>query len=159
LKIDRNCQVEFIETDLGHVKLRTQNKMKYLSLAVLLLVFACEPGKSKAIRQIKKEALEIHDEVMPKMGELRRTRKDLMLQANSLVDADSVRAQLLMAASDEIAAANESMMNWMRNYDPDFDGTEDEQLDYFQKQKVSIEEVKKIMNESLVRGKEVLGVN
>jgi hypothetical protein len=82
-----------------------------------------------------------------------------MLQADSLVDRDSVRAQLLMAASDEIAAANESMMNWMRNYDPEFDGTEDEQLDYFQKQKRSIEEVKRAMNESLAKGKEVLEVN
>jgi uncharacterized protein YgfB (UPF0149 family) len=157
--IDRNCQVEFIETGIGYVKNKNQNIMKYLSFAALLLFFACEPGKSEAIRQIKKEALEIHDEVMPKMGELRRARKDLMLQADSLVDRDSVRAQLLMAASDEIAAANESMMNWMRNYDPEFDGTEDEQLDYFQKQKRSIEEVKRAMNESLAKGKEVLEVN
>lgn len=130
--------------------------MKYLLFISLLFVFACQPSKADEIKQIKKEALDIHDEVMPKMGELRRAKKDLMLLADSLAETDSLRAEMLMAASDEVASANESMMNWMRNFEPDFEGAEDEKLTYFQKQKASIEEVRTAMNESLVKGKKIL---
>lgn len=130
--------------------------MKYLIFVSLVFVFACEPSKSEEIKKIKKEALVIHDEVMPKMGALRRARKDLMLQADSLIEVDSVKAQMLMTASDEIARANESMMNWMRNYDPEFEGTEEEKLIYFKEQRASIDQVRTAMNESLTKGNEIL---
>lgn len=130
--------------------------MKYLLFISLALVFACEPSKKGEINLVKKEALDIHDEVMPKMGELRRTRKDLMLQADTLMEVDSSRAQMLLEASDEIATANESMMDWMRNFEPEYEGTEEEILDYFTKQKVLIEEVREAMNESLEKGNKML---
>lgn len=130
--------------------------MRNILLLLLTLVFACSPSKSDEIKLIKKQALDIHDEVMPKMGELRRARKDLMLRADSLMEKDSVRAQQLLNASNEIANANESMMNWMRNFEPEFEGSEEEMLDYFKKQKESIEIVKFSMSESLTKGKEMI---
>ena len=130
--------------------------MKYLFFLSLAFVFACEPNKSEEIKQIKKEALDIHDEVMPKMGVLRKAKKSLVLLADSVIKVDSVRADVIISASEDIAKANASMMDWMRNFEPEFEGSEEEMLKYFNEQKVSIEEVKKAMDESLARGEEYL---
>lgn len=130
--------------------------MKYILYIALAFVFACQPSKQEEIKQVKKEALEIHDEVMPKIGALKRTRKDLMSLADSLIGIDSAKAQTIMQAADDVSRADESMMSWMRNFDPEFEGTEEERLDYFKNQKTSIEEVKKVMNESLAKGREML---
>lgn len=131
--------------------------MKNILFLSLFFVFACQPNKSEEIKQIKKEALDIHDEVMPKMGVLKKAEKSLILLADSVVQADSVKAKVIMKVSGDIAAANASMMDWMRNFEPEFEGTDEERLNYFTEQKKSIEEVKRAMNESLANGEEFLG--
>ncbi len=98
----------------------------------------------------------IHDEVMPKMGELRRTRKDLLLQADSLMESNPDRAAMLTTVADEIGNANEGMMQWMRAYEPEFEGTDEEIKQYLEDQKVAIQKVKDEMIESLKKGNDVL---
>ncbi len=101
--------------------------------------------------------MSIHDEVMPKIGDLRRARKDLLLQADSLMESNPDRAAMLTTVADDIADASEGMMQWMRAYEPDFEGSEEEIRQYFKDQKKAIQEVKERMNSSLAKGKEVLG--
>ena len=108
------------------------------------------------IAELKTEVLAVHDEVMPKMGDLRRARKDLMLQADSLIESDPERAALLNAAADALGNANESMMQWMRAYEPEFEGTEEEIREYLLGQKESIQKVKEDMLGSLAAGQEIL---
>lgn len=131
--------------------------MKYLSLLLVAVCVACGPGKKEELQTLKDEVMSIHDEVMPKMGELRNVRKQLMLQADSLMESDSVRAAILITAADNIGEANESMMQWMRNYEPEFEGTEEEAMQYLQGQKESIQKVKEDMLGSVAKGREVLG--
>lgn len=128
-----------------------------LLLTTLTFLVACGPSEKEELNQLKDEVISIHDEVMPKMGELRRTRKDLLLQADSLVDIDSVRAALLTSIADQIGEANEGMMQWMRNYEPEFEGTNEEVKQYLEDQRIAIKQVKEDMNKSLAKGKEVLG--
>lgn len=146
--------------------------MKYL-IPVTLIFFFISCGKKsekpKAIESIKDEipldmdreisidslrsqVLAIHDEVMPEMGALRKTRKELLSVADSL----RKRAAMLSAVADEIGNANESMMQWMRAYEPEFEGTDEEIKQYLEDQKVAIQKVKDDMNGSLQKGKEVL---
>lgn len=128
-------------------------KMKNILFLLPLLLFSCE-DKAK---NLKEEVLAIHDEVMPKMGDLRRTRKDLMLRADSIISVDSLRAEKLLSASAELASATERMMSWMRNYDPEFSGTDEEILQYLAEQKESISNVRNRMLEAQANGQEMLG--
>ncbi|MEQ9467782.1 MAG: hypothetical protein RLN88_10250 [Ekhidna sp.] len=132
--------------------------MKNLTTLITIILFAaCGPGKKEELQTLKDEVMSIHDEVMPKMGELRNVRKQLMLQADSLMESDSVRAAILTTAADNIGEANESMMQWMRNFEPEFEGTNEEVMQYLQGQKESIQKVKEDMLGSVAKGREVLG--
>lgn len=132
--------------------------MKNLALlTVIILLAACGPSKKEELQTLKSEVMAIHDEVMPKMGELRRTRKDLLLQADSLMESNPDRAAMLTTIADEIGNANEGMMQWMRAYEPEFEGTDEEIRQYLEDQKVSIQQVKDDMLGSLKKGKEIIG--
>lgn len=134
---------------------------KFLYLIPLLFILSCQPsGKEQVdLKALKNEVFDIHDEVMPKMGDLRRVRKAIMLQADSIQALDSVGADRLIEASDKLAAANESMMDWMRNFDPDFEGTYEERLQYLNQQKEGIIQVRDDMLSSLEAGEKIIDSN
>ncbi|MBC6410872.1 MAG: hypothetical protein GDA42_10540 [Ekhidna sp.] len=132
--------------------------MKNITLIFILFVFSCQSDKRSEVAELKNVVIAIHDEVMPKIGELRRIRRDLMLQADSLKMSDSTGSAALLIAADEIASANEGMMDWMRNYDPEFEGSDEEVKAYFEDQKIAIQKVKKNMESSLADGKRVAAV-
>jgi len=130
--------------------------MKTIILIFVLFVFSCQQGKKSEVAELKDAVMAIHDESMPKMGELRKIRRNLMLQADSLKVSDSTRAVVLLVTAEEIAAANEGMMDWMRNYEPEYTGTKEEILFYLGEQRKSIQKVKEDMEKSLIKGKEML---
>ena len=132
--------------------------MKYLSLIVLLavMVSCSSPQKEKEEKpSLKDQVMDAHDEVMPKMGELRKTQKELLMMADSSA-ADSLIAAKYTALARDIENANESMMAWMRHFDPNFTGTPEEVEKYLQTQLKDIEKVKSDMLMSLEEGKKAL---
>ncbi len=137
--------------------------MKYFLLLFILVCFSCQTSKESksgaSLEDLKSEVLSIHDEVMPKMSDLRRTRKDLMLMADSIMSVDSLQASLLNTLADDLGNASEGMMQWMRNYEPDFEGTEEEVRTYFEAQKASIQKVKEEMESALKNGQEQISSN
>ena len=130
--------------------------MKYIPL-VLFVLYACQPAANKnEIKDLREEVMEIHDEVMPKMGDLMKVQKELKMLADSLKTLDSEKAELFSAAAENIANANEGMMQWMRAYEPDMEGEKEAILEYLEKQKELIQKVKDDMNGSLEKGKKML---
>ncbi|WP_421764389.1 hypothetical protein [Ekhidna sp.] len=130
--------------------------MKNLSILLIILLASCGSSKKEELQTLKDEVMAIHDEVMPKIGELRKARKDLLLQADSLMESNPERAAMLTTTADELGDASESMMVWMRQYEPEFEGTDDEIKQYLEGQKVAIQEVKEKMNGSLAKGEAVI---
>ena len=133
---------------------------RYIPILLTAILLACQSSTQQKeevnLDELRKEVLAIHDEVMPRMGTLKRVKNSLLLQADSLGATDSLVATLRETA-DAIAVANENMMAWMRQYEPAFEGTDEEVLRYLQEQKSSIEKVQKDMLESLAKGEELLG--
>ena len=134
--------------------------MKYLSIiALVAVVFSCSSPQKKTEEAqeptLKEKVMMVHDEVMPKMGELRKTQKELLVLVDSSA-ADSVVAAKYQELAREIEVANESMMNWMRNFEPDFAGTPEEVEEYLQGELEKIEKVKSDMLKSLEEGKKAL---
>ena len=133
--------------------------MKNLIPILLVVVSACQSSQESDVSNLKDEVMAIHDEVMPKMGELRSVRKRLMLKVDSLIEVDSVGASVLGSLAGDIDEASEGMMQWMRAYEPDFEGTDEEVRAYLEAQKISIRKVKEEMESSLTRGLEALDQN
>lgn len=129
--------------------------LKQLIVLIAILV-ACGPSKKEELQTLKDEVIAIHDEVMPKMGELRKTRIALEALADSLMQTDSTRAMNINSLASDIASANEGMMQWMRAFEPDFEGTDEEIKQYLEEQKVAVKKVQEDMIESLESGKEGL---
>ena len=66
-----------------------------------------------------KEVMEIHDEVMPKMGKVGK----LVGQLKPMVDT-TAQGKAYAKAMQDLQAANESMMKWMRDFGDQFDSDE-----------------------------------
>lgn len=131
------------------------------ALIALLLFSSCDDGGQAEREALRDEVMAIHDEVMPKMGDLRKARKSLeSLAASMRSDTTSIaRVQDLTARAIEIEVANEAMMAWMRQYNPEImtDGTPHEEvMNYLNEQKDAIEKVRDQMNQALSAGEEVL---
>ncbi len=130
-------------------------KRAVLMACVALVMAACSNPKLEKIDQLKKEAIAVHDEVMPRMGEIHDLQMKLKaLRKNYTSDttqmAQEVDAQLRDKA-EELEIANEAMMDWMADYVVDFEKTalEDSAVVYYTKQISAIEDVKLKMNESI----------
>ena len=126
-------------------------------LMTVLLIVSCTTNQQNKVdlKTLKSEVLAVHDEVMPKMGELRKVEKMLRGQLEQSREDTSLNTSIAKAA-DAIEAANESMMNWMRNYDPDFDGKDAEVEAYLRGQMQSIQRVREDMSASLEAGRKLL---
>lgn len=144
--------------------------MKNLTLILFaaILIFSCGTSSENStnsdsapeeisLDSLKSQVLAIHDEVMPKIGKLRKTRIELETLADSLMAVDSTRAAIFTSLASDIAGASEGMMQWMRSFEPDFEGTDEEIKQYLENQRVAVQKVKEDMNSSLAKGEEALG--
>ena len=113
------------------------------------LIWGCEAP-------IKDQIMDVHDEVMPLMDPLYQTRKQLQDKADSL-DPTSAAYGQHGELIRKIEVAEAEMMNWMRNYEPNFEGQTDSVTTYYyEAQKAAIEEVASQMNAALEEGKSML---
>ncbi|MEQ9297013.1 MAG: hypothetical protein RIF33_00545 [Cyclobacteriaceae bacterium] len=134
----------------------------FLSTLIAVVFFtSCGDGGQAEREKLRDEVMALHDEVMPKMGDLRKTRKSLEALADSLAmdSLQAAQAQEFRAIAKEIGDANESMMAWMRQYEPSVmeDGTpHGEVMAYLKEQKEAIVKVKQDMIESLSKGTEAI---
>lgn len=124
-----------------------------------VFILACSDKEAKKEKDmLMEQVMAAHDEVMPKMGELRRLSKDLKAKADSLTalndPALAGEIQQLTFAAEKIESANESMMVWMRQFEqPDNEAPLSEVIAYLKDQKEKIDKVKEAMLKSLEEGK------
>lgn len=129
----------------------------FIIAAMLLVMAACsQPQKQTEEKpDLKEQVMAVHDEVMPKMGELRNTQKQLMALLDS-AGTDSLMAVKYSELAHNLKLANQSMMDWMHNYDPNFSGTDEEVKAYLEEQLISAKKVRENMLGSLEAGKKEL---
>ncbi len=135
--------------------------MKYLKLIFASLLISCTATESLENKfnpdEFKKEIIEVHDEVMPKMGELRKASKTLRNLADTITSVDSTAIDILIEKAEKLEKANQSMMVWMRQYEPNFTSDSEEELKkYLDEQMEGITQVRTDMLNALKEGKEAL---
>ncbi|RDB03816.1 hypothetical protein [Runella aurantiaca] len=97
-----------------------------IAFGIVLFASACSEEKG-SVEQTEKEVFVIHDEVMPKMGQLMELKTGLSKEISaidSLVkinpnDSLQKRKEEALALSVALNEADQGMMNWMHDYNGD----------------------------------------
>ncbi|PZD77600.1 hypothetical protein [Mesonia sp. K7] len=141
--------------------------MKKISLLlfVSLLLIACQEEKSNLEKEHEKalqEVLDVHDEAMPKMGEL----SGLISELEQKIEEDSTQVQLVKAKTN-LQAAHDNMMSWMKDFAERFpdvyndkDYTDEElkaQLKLLEVEKDEVNAMRDFVFASIADAKRVLG--
>ena len=119
-------------------------KVLFLSLVVLSF-FACNNKEAEEILQA--HIFEKHDDLMKKGEIIMQNKESLNKLLASTANADSASASLdtenfhqrVNLLNNDLTMADEAMMNWMNDFNPNFDGKTHEQImAYLNKQQAEI---------------------
>lgn len=135
--------------------------MKKSIIILATLFLSCNGGENQKLEILQDEVMAIHDEVMPKMGEIMSLKEQLN---TSLAAIDSTKANYgaIKVASDSLTnlltEADNNMMDWMDEYNADTlkaisveDG-----IKYLMEEKSKIGAVKELTNKNIDAVKQYL---
>lgn len=109
-----------------------------------------------SLRGIERNVMEIHDDVMPKMGDLNNLIKKLKSAAQGEA-IDQEMSETISNAIQDLVAADSLMWDWMYAYErPNYDGDLDSARSYLLSELERVTIVKDEMLSSLEQGTEVL---
>jgi len=132
---------------------------------LLLLSAGCNSDKgndkNSDAGRLQKEVEEIHDESMAKIGNLRYYQDTLATLLREMnLDTSVTNTEIAEKYTSVMAALNEAddmMMDWMRNYNPNRgEMSPEERMEYLKSEKEKIEEVKKQMDEVIRKAENLL---
>ncbi|WP_339650656.1 hypothetical protein [uncultured Maribacter sp.] len=130
-----------------------------LTIAGLLSITSCKDSKKVDEPSRMEQVMDIHDEVMPKMGTLGKLVGQLKPMADSL-GAESIEAK----AMKDLQQANKAMMDWMQGFGNRFDSEEimngkelsEEKEQWLKEEEEKVKKVKEDINSSIQRAEEIL---
>jgi uncharacterized protein YicC (UPF0701 family) len=96
-----------------------------------VLVFACANPLVETNKAMRAQIIGVHDEVMPKMGELMSLQKKALAQADSLYAQDSTataQIESMRTLAGQLDQAYEGMFVWMRQYSLEEGGKTPEEI-------------------------------
>lgn len=128
--------------------------LKSLVLLTILASFfqACKNGQNMAAAALEKEIMAIHDELMPKMGDLSAAKEKL---TGALASLDTMNANYPAMKTkvglgvDYLAKAGTSMSDWMAGYHVPTGVSADSLMSYLNGQKVAASKMKETFTGAL----------
>jgi hypothetical protein len=116
-----------------------------LTLLIIFLVLACANPLIEANKEMRAQIIGVHDEVMPKMGELMSLQKKALAQADSLYAKDSTataQIESMRTLAGQLDQAYEGMFVWMRQYSLEEEGKTPEEIKtYLDEQLLKVNQV------------------
>jgi hypothetical protein len=103
----------------------------FLIFLFSILVFACANPLIEENKEMRAQIIGVHDEVMPKMGELMSLQKKALAQADSLYAQDSTataQIESMRTLAGQLDKAYEGMFVWMRQYSLEEEGKTPEEI-------------------------------
>lgn len=138
----------------------------YKSLGLITLVYfslqiiGCTSDKKNSTEELKKEVIEIHDEVMPLMGNLKTLKTKILEKSASLSkeeDPDIESIQELELLAGKLDSAFDGMFVWMRQFKSDYEGMSSEEVRmYLLDQKEKVEKVNEDIKEAITSANQAL---
>jgi hypothetical protein len=139
---------------------------KSFYVLALSLVSACSPsgkheghsGESASAdnpnQVLYDQAMDIHDEVMPKMEDIYQLKKALQERVASSKDLAEDKKQELELIVVQLDSVDHLMMDWMHHFNPLPDSVDQEKARaYLESEIEKIKKVKELMNESIEKAK------
>jgi len=132
-------------------------KKIFALFAIALIVVSCGGFDTEAKID---EVLDIHDEVMPKMGEVMNLKRQVLAKAQE--ESDSTVVNELRALAKELDDASEAMMVWMREWSKNSQPHVSEESDiaerklFFEQEIDKVTKVKEDINNSIAAAEAVL---
>jgi hypothetical protein len=131
---------------------------KIILLAIVVSFLGCNKQSDKNLDLIQNEVMAIHDEVMPKMGDILNLKEKLNKQ---LTNTDSTKAEYVIIKSkidslkSQLVDADNQMMDWMNEYNVDtlMAINEEEGMKYLQAEKQKLTLIKAKTNQSIEAAK------
>lgn len=144
-----------------------KNPVKFVFIAILTLA-AC--GKSShhehqdsanagsdPNQALYEEVMAVHDEVMPKSGQIYQLKKDLQEKITKSANLSDDRKKEIEQTIAELDSADHAMMDWMHKFQPSADSTNQEAArEYLENEMERIKKVKDLIEISLQKAKEEL---
>ncbi|MBM3168076.1 MAG: hypothetical protein FJZ76_02255 [Bacteroidetes bacterium] len=129
-----------------------------LTLLVSFLILSCANPLIEENKKLREQIIGVHDEVMPKMGELKALEKKASEQADSLYAQDSTATaeiESLRSLASQLNQAHEDMFVWMRQYSLEEEGKTPEEIKiYLDEQWVKVNQVNKSIQSALQQAEE-----
>lgn len=112
----------------------------------------------KQIDSLQQEVMDVHDEMMPKMEDLKKMRDEASKLADSLKEeGDTMVAAKMDKARQALEKGQKSMMDWMRNFERPADTAKSgEVIQYLKDQEKKVKEMRDSMKASMKEAKKRL---
>ncbi len=102
------------------------------------------------------QVMDIHDEVMPKMQDLYALKLELLEKLAQSPNLETYKKEELQRAISDLDSTSNAMMDWMHNFNPLPDSTNQEAArEYLETEMESIKKVRALTNETLERAKAI----
>lgn len=129
-------------------------------LSLIVFLGSCGPSPQEQNDQFRTQVIAVHDEVMPKMGQLKSLQKKALQKAEDLTAQDSTQTEQIQAYKTlalELDQAYEGMMVWMRQYErEDGDATPEEVKAYLDEQMILVQKVNDDIKNALIKADSLL---
>jgi len=100
------------------------------------------------------EVMKVHDEVMPKMDDIYKSKEALKNQIANTPNIAEGKKKEIEATILELDSASEGMMVWMRNFNPLPDSLGEEQArEYLENEMEKVKKVREDVREALEKAK------
>ena len=110
-----------------------------------MLVLACANPLIETNKEMRAQIIGVHDEVMPKIGQLMSLEKKALAQSDSLFAQDSTATtdiEAMRSLAGQLNQAHEGMFVWMRQYSLEEEGKTPEEIKtYLDEQLVKVNQV------------------
>lgn len=150
------CPVFYWVIYLCRINATSMKKIIYLIAISIITLTACKnettavdaalAAQIETFESLKNEAMEVHDEIMPKMGELMELKGEITEKAEAGELSDQTA---ISSTAEELKASHDGMMTWMKDYSEKFpygDPTPETKEVMEEKMPILEQEVKEIKN-------------
>ena len=116
------------------------------NLAALLflatLAFGCKNDDKEAETKINQEIMSVHDDIMPKMGNMNHLKMQLASYKDIVSDDNAALKDSLINGILMLSKMEDNMMDWMGNYKyPNPDATHEQNMTYLTGQRDSVKQL------------------
>lgn len=113
-----------------------------VAFGFLLSLSACKSENKEAETLLNQEIMKVHDEVMPKMGDINRMKRQLSAYKDEVPDDNAAMKDSLINAILLLAKTEDNMNDWMAGYKyPNPDMKHDDMMKYLQGQQDTIKQI------------------